>query len=423
MKIDLTGKKAIVCGGSRGIGKAIALGFAAAGGDVSICARDPKALEETKGRDRQARPQGPCRQRRSRQGRRRARLCARRRRRLGGVDFLVNNASAFGSSDDDKGWGANLAVDMMAIVHATQEAYPALKQVQGSVVNISSIAAFHPAARQPPYGAIKAAVVHYTVTQAALYAKDRVRVNCIAPGSIEFPGGVWDRRKTSDPKLYNATLASIPFGRMGYAEEVANVALFLASPLASWVTGQIHLRGGRAGVVAARRYRGSIATFASVAKVGERSMRTLGNILWHFPFFGFLTAAFYWLLGLLLTILILPAPIGLGLMEFGKFLLAPFGQAMVSKTELKVEQNPAWQAYSTIIMILYIPFGLVFVVLNAIQVFLFCLSIIGIPVALVIAKSLGTVLNPVNKICVSSAVADELVRRKASAEVAKYVGQ
>jgi len=152
-------------------------------------------------------------------------------------------------------------------------------------------------------------------------------------------------------------------------------------------------------------------------------MRTLGNILWHFPFFGFLTAAFYWLLGLLLTILILPAPIGLGLMEFGKFLLAPFGQAMVSKTELKVEQNPAWQAYSTIIMILYIPFGLVFVVLNAIQVFLFCLSIIGIPVALVIAKSLGTVLNPVNKICVSSAVADELVRRKASAEVAKYVGQ
>lgn len=152
-------------------------------------------------------------------------------------------------------------------------------------------------------------------------------------------------------------------------------------------------------------------------------MRTLGNILWHFPFFGFLTAAFYWLLGLLLTILVLPAPIGLGLMEFGKFLLAPFGRAMVSKTELKVEQSAAWQSYSTIVMILYIPFGLVFVVLNAIQVFAFCLTIVGIPVALVIAKSLGTVLNPVNKICVSAAVADELERRKASAEVARYVGQ
>jgi uncharacterized membrane protein YccF (DUF307 family) len=152
-------------------------------------------------------------------------------------------------------------------------------------------------------------------------------------------------------------------------------------------------------------------------------MRTLGNILWHFPFFGFLTAAFYWLLGLLLTILVLPAPIGLGLMEFGKFLLAPFGRAMVSKAELKVEQNAAWQSYSTIVMILYIPFGLVFVVLNAIQVFAFCLTIIGIPVALVIAKSLGTVLNPVNKICVSAAVADELERRRASAEVARYAGR
>ena len=70
-------------------------------------------------------------------------------------------------------------------------------------------------------------------------------MNCIAPGSIEFPGGIWDRRKTEDPKLYNATLASIPFGRMGHAEEIANVALFLASPYASWVTGQaISVAGG-----------------------------------------------------------------------------------------------------------------------------------------------------------------------------------
>ena len=108
----------------------------------------------------------------------------------GGVDFLVNNASGFGSSDDDKGWGANFTVDMMAIVHATQEALPALKTSRGSVLNISSIAAHHPSARQPPYGAMKAAVIHYTTTQAAMYARDKVRVNCIAPGSIDFPGGV-----------------------------------------------------------------------------------------------------------------------------------------------------------------------------------------------------------------------------------------
>jgi len=135
---------------------------------------------------------------------------------------------------------------MLAIVHATQEALPALQKSKGNVINISSISAHHPAARQPPYGAIKAAVIHYTTTQAAMYAKDRVRVNCIAPGSIEFPGGVWDRRKNDNPQFYNGVLQSIPFGRMGLPEEVANVALFLASSQASWVTGQtIAVAGGQ----------------------------------------------------------------------------------------------------------------------------------------------------------------------------------
>ena len=91
-------------------------------------------------------------------------------------------------------------------------------------------------------------MIHYTITQAAMYAKDRVRVNCIAPGSIEFPGGVWDRRKTANDPLYKNTLASIPFGRMGTAEEVANVALFLGSPLASWVTGQAIAVAGAQGL-------------------------------------------------------------------------------------------------------------------------------------------------------------------------------
>lgn len=246
MMIDFAGKKAIVCGGSRGIGRAIAMGFAAAGGDVSICARDPAALEATRAElakfgHKVHVASADLAKGDAVRGYVKAAVAA-----LGGCDFLVNNASAFGSTDDDAGWTANLAVDMLSIVHATQEALPALKASKGSVVNISSISAHHPAARQPPYGAIKAAVIHYTVTQAAMYARDRIRVNCIAPGSIEFPGGVWDRRKTDNPALYNATLASIPFGRMGLPEEVANVALFLASPQASWVTGQtIAVAGGQ----------------------------------------------------------------------------------------------------------------------------------------------------------------------------------
>ena len=71
-----------------------------------------------------------------------------------------------------------------------------------------------------------------------MLAKKGIRVNCVAPGSIEFPGGSWEERKTSDPKLYSSTLAQIPFGRMGKPEEVANVVLFLASARASWVTAQ-----------------------------------------------------------------------------------------------------------------------------------------------------------------------------------------
>ena len=246
MKIDFTGKKAIVCGGSRGIGKAIALGIAEAGGDVSICARDVATLEKTKAEIARHGHKVHVASVDLAKGDAVRAYVKEAVAALGGLDVLVNNASAFGNTDDDHGWTSSLQIDMLAIVHATQEALPALQKSKGSVINISSISAHHPAARQPPYGAIKAAVIHYTTSQALMYAKDKVRVNCIAPGSVDFPGGVWDRRKTDNPTLYNTTLASIPFGRMGHAEEIANVALFLASPLASWVTGQtIAVAGGQ----------------------------------------------------------------------------------------------------------------------------------------------------------------------------------
>lgn len=247
MELNLKGRRVIVAGGSRGIGRSIALGFAQAGAAVSICARGADALEAT--RKELAAFGGtvhaaPCDL--SSEAAIAAYIPA-AAAALGGIDVLVNNASGFGRGDDEASWEASLSVDLMAVVRASREAMPWLMQgMQPSIIHISSGSGLNPSVRTPAYGAAKAAVNHYTRTQAAALAKHGIRVNCVAPGSIEFPGGSWERRKTEDPKLYNSILNSMPAGRLGRPEEVANVVLFLASELAIWVTAQIiQVNGGQ----------------------------------------------------------------------------------------------------------------------------------------------------------------------------------
>ncbi|WP_119422471.1 SDR family NAD(P)-dependent oxidoreductase [Desertibaculum subflavum] len=252
MAFDFKGKRVVVAGGSRGIGRSIALGFAAAGAGVSICARDSKALEATRaeiGKHGNKAHAATCDLADGPAVKRYVEAAA---EALGGIDVLVNNASGFGSTDDEAGWAASLSVDVMATVRASHAAQPFLEKAGlekaggGSIINISSISGLQPSVRTPPYGAVKAAVIHYTVTQAAALARKGIRVNCIAPGSIEFPGGSWEQRKTSAPELYNRILKSIPFGRLGRPEEVANTVLFLCSPLGGWITGQtIAVDGGQ----------------------------------------------------------------------------------------------------------------------------------------------------------------------------------
>jgi uncharacterized membrane protein YccF (DUF307 family) len=146
-------------------------------------------------------------------------------------------------------------------------------------------------------------------------------------------------------------------------------------------------------------------------------MRTLGNILWHFPFLGFLTALWTFLIGLFLVITIAGMPVGLGLIQFSRFLLTPFSMSMIPKSDLKPNQNLVWRFFQIIVRILYFPVGLVLSVIVICQMIGLVLSIVGFPVALVLAKSLGTFFNPVNKICVPIEVENELHQRKARQRV------
>jgi 3-oxoacyl-[acyl-carrier protein] reductase len=239
MTFDFKGKRVVVAGGSRGIGRSIALGFAEAGAAVSICARGAEALAATKAEIERFGVKAHTAQCDLGDGPAVLAYIAAAAAALGGIDVLVNNASGFGSTDDEAGWAASVAVDLMATVRASQAAEPHLvASGGGAIVNISSISGLHPSVRTPPYGAVKAALFQYTSTQAAALARKNIRANCIAPGSIEFPGGSWERRREAGDPLYDRVFKSIPFGRLGKPEEIAAAALFLASPLASWITGQ-----------------------------------------------------------------------------------------------------------------------------------------------------------------------------------------
>jgi len=148
-------------------------------------------------------------------------------------------------------------------------------------------------------------------------------------------------------------------------------------------------------------------------------MKTLGNILWHIPFLGFISAGVVYLIGLLFTLTVVAAPIGLGLMQLGRFLLTPFGHQMINKKNMNVTVDPRWDTYSKIITIVWLPIGIFLSIVSTLQAIGLALSIIGIPLAIIIVKTIPTYFNPVNKVCVSSIMAEELERANAQAEIAK----
>lgn len=237
MEMGLKGKNAVVTGGSKGIGRSIALALAAEGVNVAICARSEGPLDETV-KDIEA--LGVKGYREACDVGDKASLDTfldNARGELGGVDILVSNVSALGAGNDLKAWDANVTLDLMSTVRAVDKVLPWMKEAgSGNIIILSSISGIEVGTTQP-YAATKAALISYAKSLAVDHGPDGIRVNSIAPGSIKFPGGVWDKAEKANSPRYQSTLDRIPWGRFGKPEEVANVAVFLASDAASWVTG------------------------------------------------------------------------------------------------------------------------------------------------------------------------------------------
>jgi 3-oxoacyl-[acyl-carrier protein] reductase len=242
LDLGLTGKGVIITGGSRGIGRAAALAFAREGAHVALCARGVEALERTAGEVRALGVKVHAATCDAGDATALAAFLDGAHWALGSVQVLINNASGFGVTPDEAGWRSAIDVDLMASVRASAQVAPWIEAAGGgAIVHISStLGGLEADAPAPaPYATLKGALVSHSKMLALELAARNIRVNCVAPGSIEFPGGMWERMREGDPASYERIRATIPFGRLGSAEEVAAAIVFLASDAASWITGAV----------------------------------------------------------------------------------------------------------------------------------------------------------------------------------------
>lgn len=238
MDLGLKGLRAVVTGGTKGIGRTIAETLAAEGADVAICARHADDVDQTVAALKSKGVKAMGRAVDVADGPALAAWVADAAAELGGIDIAVSNVSALAIGTDDESWKRGFDIDMMGTVHLVNACMPHLEKSKApSIVTISSVSGREIDFAAGPYGAFKAALIHYTQGLAFQLAGKGIRANSVSPGNTYFEGGVWNQIKDGNPELYATALALNPTGRMGTPQEMANATVFLASPAASFITG------------------------------------------------------------------------------------------------------------------------------------------------------------------------------------------
>ncbi len=238
MDLGLRGMKALITGGTKGIGRAVADLFADEGADVAICARDAdevaKAVADLAARGVRATGRALD----VADGAALTGWIEDVAAELGGIDIVVSNVSALAIGQDEASWQAEFSTDMMGTVRAVNAAMPFLERsTAASIVVIASVSGREVDFAAGPYGVFKAALIHYAKGLSFQLAPKNIRVNALSPGNTYFPGGVWEKIEHGNPTLFAQALALNPTGRMGKPEEMARGVVFLASPAASFITG------------------------------------------------------------------------------------------------------------------------------------------------------------------------------------------